>query len=74
MLVRDVVVLARVIFFFPLVANVQLFLICDENSVDNTGLFILLLSRAYTEAFSAHSRPFLLLPTKEEARGEQRMG
>jgi len=30
--------------------------VCAENSVDNTGMFLLLLSSAYTE-----SRPFLLL-------------
>jgi len=33
-----------------------MFWICAENSVDNTGMFLLLLSSAYTE-----SRPFLLL-------------
>jgi len=33
-----------------------MFWICAENSVDNIGMFLLLLSRAYTE-----SRPFLLL-------------
>ena len=42
--------------------------ICAGNSVDNTGMFSLLLSSAYTEP-----RPFLLLthPTSEQAGGAQ---
>lgn len=52
----------------------ELFWICDENSVDNTGMFSLLFSRAYTEAFSAHSRPFLLLAPPARRLGGARNG
>ena len=38
--------------------------ICAENSVDNTGMFSLLLSSAYTE-----SRPFLLLTPPHQRVG-----
>ena len=41
-----------------------MFWICDENSVDNTGMFSLLLSSAYTE-----SRPFLLLKPPHQRVG-----
>lgn len=43
---------------FLQVASVQLFCICSDNSADNTGVFLLLLSRADTEprlfCFSPH--------------------
>ena len=41
-----------------------MFWTCDENSVDNTGMFALLLSSAYTE-----SRPFLLLTPPHQQEG-----
>ena len=41
-----------------------MFWICAENSVDNTGMFSLLLSSAYTE-----SRPFLLLTAPHQRGG-----
>ena len=49
----------------------SMFCICAENSVDDTGVFSLLLSSAYTE-----SRPFLLLtcPVSERAGGAQGAG
>ena len=41
-----------------------MFWICAENSIDNTGVFSLLLSRAYTQ-----SRPFLLLTPPHQRAG-----
>jgi len=41
-----------------------MFWICAENSVDNTGMFLLLLSSAYTEP-----RPFLLLTLAHQQVG-----
>ena len=59
--------------FFHSTLYMVMFWICAENRVDNTEMFLLLLSNAYTE-----SRPFLLLTphhlTGKEAEGAQGFG
>ena len=66
-----VLVLAGIKLIFFIVACMVLCWICAENSFDNTGLFLLPLSSAYTEP-----RPFLLLtsPTSKQAVGAQGAG
>jgi len=46
-----------------------MFWICEENSVDNTEMFLLLLSSAYTD-----SGPFLLLTPPHHAEDTQEVG
>ena len=67
-----VLVLTAIELIFFIVASMGLmFWICAENSVDNSGMFSLLLSSAYTE-----SRPFLLLtlPCQRVGWGAQEVG
>jgi len=59
-----VLVLAGIVNFLHSSLYGAMFWICDENSVDNTGTFSLLLSSAYTEP-----RPFLLLTPPHQRVG-----